>query len=60
MNTRPILDPDSSAPRTESDASQSSQPVSAITEPAPLAIDLPDWDLVPADSLLVRRRAAKV
>lgn len=60
MGSRPILGgntPDDEQRReTDAASAQAAQPKSPDL---PLAIELPNWDLVPPDTLLVRRRTAK-
>lgn len=51
-SARPVLGAEIIPPRTET------SPVAAAPE-YPLAKELPPWDLVPSDLLLVRRRPVK-
>jgi hypothetical protein len=56
MPTRPILDPN--LPNVSSSGPTAAQPAQASTPDSPLASQLPSWDLLPAHTLLVRRRPA--
>lgn len=67
MGTRPILGVPGSPPEqgsrgsgasTEPEASQA-VPLESQLATLPIASELPAWDLLPADTLLVRRRPAK-
>lgn len=56
MPTRPILDPN--FPNASSSVPAAAQPAQASTPDSPLASQLPSWDLLPAHTLLIRRRPA--
>lgn len=59
MTTRPILGADGQSPNPPSPA-DSGKPVETQRAPElPLANQLPSWDLVPNDLLLVRRRPVR-
>jgi hypothetical protein len=59
MSDRPILGVDE--PKPQSKGSPPTAPASSTGgNELPLAIELPSWDLLPSDTLLVRRRPAKV
>lgn len=57
---RPILDNATPGQAPERDlAAPSSPPLPKEATLMPIARDLPAWDLVPADTLIVRRRPVK-
>lgn len=59
MSTRTILGFNSSETSQQQSNATESQPVQPKATDMPLAVELPNWDLVPSDALLVRRRPAK-
>jgi hypothetical protein len=56
MPTRPILDPN--LPNVSASVSADTASAHARAQESPLATQLPGWDLLPAHTLLVRRRPA--
>ena len=59
MSTRPILGVNTPESQQTEASAAGTQPVHPKDSDLPLAVELPNWDLVPPDTLLVRRRPVK-
>jgi hypothetical protein len=57
MGSRPILGANTPEKQPQS-SSGTAGSIAAAATALPLATELPPWDLLPSDSLLVRRRPA--
>jgi len=60
MSDRPILGVDKPEAQPKQGSAATAQASPASRNELPLASELPSWDLLPSDTLLVRRRPAKV
>lgn len=59
MTDRPILGVDKPESQPQKANPQAAQTTTGRQDDLPLAKELPVWDLLPSDTLLVRRRPAK-
>ena len=60
MSERPILGVEKPELQPLQGIHPAVQAVAKAADDLPLASELPDWDLLPSDALLVRKRPAKV